>query len=227
MSGLTRTRIKICGITRVEDGAAAIAAGADALGMIFWEPSARHVPLEVAGKICALPAPFCARVGVFVDPEPVFLRSLLEHARLTCLQFHGNEGADYCRSFGLPYIKALRMRDGVDLDRAARDYGDACGLLLDSYVPGQPGGTGAVFAWDRACYAEPGNSEPGNSEPGNSLAPILLAGGLTADNVATAIAAAKPYGVDVSSGVEDAPGIKNPRRIEAFCAAVRAADRRR
>ncbi|MEA3292504.1 MAG: phosphoribosylanthranilate isomerase [Pseudomonadota bacterium] len=217
MSGRTRTRIKICGITRVEDGAAAIAAGADALGMIFWEPSARHVPLEAAGRICALPGPFCARVGVFVDPEPVFLRSLLDHARLTCLQFHGNEGADYCRSFGLPYIKALRMRDGVDLDRAVRDYGDACGLLLDSYVPEQPGGTGKTFAWDRACYAEPGDS---------SAKPILLAGGLTAENVATAIAAAKPYGVDVSGGVEDAPGIKNPRRIEAFCAAVRAADRR-
>ena len=163
-----------------------------------------------AAEICALPGPFCDRVAVFVDPEPEFVRAVLARAGPSCLQFHGGESAGFCRSFGLPYLKALRMRDGIDLQGAAREYGDARGLLLDSYIPGRPGGTGETFAWERARMA--------------GGPPVIIAGGLTAENVAAAIAAAAPYGVDVSGGVEDAPGVKNPGAVHEFCAAVWRAD---
>lgn len=205
-----RTRVKICGITRVDDALAAVAAGADALGFVFYAKSPRAVtPSQAAAIIAKVPA-FVSTVGLFVDADEAEVRQTLAQCPLDVLQFHGNERADDCRRFGRPYLKALRMQEGVDVVSFAEDYPDACGLLLDSYRPGVPGGTGESFNWERI--------------PASLSLPLVLAGGLKPENVADGIATCSPWAVDVSGGVESSPGIKCQSALAAFFAAVARAD---
>lgn len=201
-----RTRVKICGITRPEDGLAAARAGADAIGLVFYEPSPRCVSLEQARAVVAALPPFVSVVGLFVDAPIEQLTETLAAVHLDLLQFHGKESPDSCRVWGRPYIKALRMREGLDVHQAAVDYSDATGLLLDSYQPGVPGGTGQAFDWSRI--------------PADVPKPIILAGGLDPDNVAEAVRQVRPYAVDVSGGVEAAKGIKDAAKIEQLIRGV-------
>lgn len=197
-----RTRVKICGITRIEDAQRAIEAGADALGLVFYGPSPRAVTVAQAAAIaCQVPA-FVTLTGLFVNADPAEVQQVLEQVPLDLLQFHGDETADYCKSFNRPYIKALRMQPGVDTGALARNYPDARGILLDAWVPGVPGGTGQRFDWARI--------------PENLDQPLILAGGLKADNVRQAIEQVRPWAVDVSGGVESAPGIKDTGQVRAF-----------
>lgn len=202
-------RVKICGITRLEDARAAVEAGADALGFMFYEPSLRRVRLPEAAAIARQIPPFVARVGVFVNPDPAFVRQAVEACGLDTLQFHGEESPEFCAQFSLRQIKAFRVRDESTLQDCLR-YPDRA-WLLDSYVPGQLGGTGAVFNWALAARAKETNPW------------IILAGGLTPENIAQAVGQTRPYGVDVSSGVESAPGIKDARLIQAFVRAAKTA----
>lgn len=202
------TRIKICGITRREDAAAAVAAGADALGFVFYEPSSRYVDPAVAADIISTLPPFVTSVGLFVDASQEQVQHVVDLAGLDLLQFHGDETEQECSRFCRPYIKALRVRPGLDVESAAAAYRSARGLLLDAYRPGVPGGTGEVFDWALI--------------PPALASHITLAGGLTPANVAAAITQVKPYAVDVSGGVEAAPGRKDAAKIRAFAAAVRA-----
>jgi phosphoribosylanthranilate isomerase len=205
-----RTRVKICGITRSEDALGAVAAGADAIGLVFYSASPRAVSVEQAAAICATLGPLVAAVGLFVDAVPEQVHAVLQRVPLTLLQFHGDESPAYCAQFQRPYLKAVRMRGDVDIAAALARYPQAQGLLLDTYRAGVPGGTGEAFDWRRVPPA---------------IAPrIVLAGGLNPANVTAAIRQARPGGVDVSGGVESAPGIKDNARIEAFLAAVRRAD---
>jgi phosphoribosylanthranilate isomerase len=206
---MTRVRIKICGITRREDALQAADAGADAIGLVFHPESPRAVTGESARAIaCALP-PFVSRTGLFVNAEPEFVHAMLAVVPIDLLQFHGDERPDYCRAFRRPYIKAVRMRDGIDLASVERQYTDAAALLLDAWAPDAAGGTGRTFDWDLV--------------PGSRRMPVVLAGGLTTENVAEAIRRVRPWAVDVSGGVESAKGIKDPGRVRAFIAAVRGA----
>jgi phosphoribosylanthranilate isomerase len=202
-------KIKICGITNVEDALAAAEAGANALGFIFYEASPRHVSMAVARKIISLLPPFVAKVGVFVDPAEEFVKNAITDCGLDTLQFHGNESPEFCLKFALKTIKAFRIRNEESLRWLPMYATDA--WLLDSFVPGQLGGTGAKFNWQLAAAAK------------TQGRPIILAGGLTAENVAEAVRQVQPYAVDVSSGVESAPGTKDPERVRAFIAAARAA----
>jgi len=204
-----RTRVKICGITRIEDAAAAVAAGADAIGMVFDPRSPRCVTLDEARAVAGAVPPFVALVGLFVDADTAHVRTALQGVRLNLLQFHGDETPEQCRSYDRPYIKAISMRAGVDLQEQARRYGDAGGLLLDSHVPDRAGGSGQTFDWSRV--------------PSDLGRPIILAGGLTVENVRAAIRRVHPSAVDVSSGVEISPGIKDHGKISAFIDAVRNA----
>jgi len=197
-----RTRIKICGITRPEDGIEAARLGADAIGLVFYNKSPRAVTPKQAAEIAAALPPFVSIVGLFVDPDPVNVELVLAQVSLDLIQFHGNETPEFCASFGRPYLKAVRMRDGVDLAAERQRYGDARGLLLDTYQSGTPGGTGEVFEWDRV--------------PDDLAASIVLAGGLTPDNVAAAVKQVQPYAVDVSGGVEASKGIKDAAKLAAF-----------
>jgi phosphoribosylanthranilate isomerase len=205
-----RTRIKICGITRVADGLAAANAGADAIGVVFWPGTPRVVTHERAREIVAALPPFVAAVGLFVDPAPSEVEAALAAVPLSALQFHGSEPPALCRSFGRPYLKAIAVREGVDLLECASRYGDAAGLLFDAHVPGDlPGGTGRSFDWARL--------------PPRLPRPLVLSGGLDPGNVAAAIGAVRPWAVDVSSGVEvrgpdgrAQRGIKDHARIAAF-----------
>jgi len=201
-----RTRVKICGITRPEDGIEAARLGADAIGLVFYAPSPRHVTVAQAQAVCAALPPFVSVVGLFVDAPAAEVLEVLQAVPLDVLQFHGDEAPAYCAAFGRPYLKALRMRDGLDVAAEARRYADAQGLLLDTYVPGEAGGTGQSFDWQRV--------------PQGLDQPIILAGGLTPDNVAEAITTARPYGVDVSGGVEQAKGIKSAAKMAAFMRGV-------
>lgn len=203
-----RTRIKICGITRIEDAQAAARAGADAIGLVFDDRSPRFVSSEMAAAIVAALPPFVNVVGLFVDAPAERIRATLSRVPLDLLQFHGAEAAEACRAFGRPYIKAVRMAADVDVVAAARRYGDAAGILLDSDSPKVAGGSGETFDWSRV--------------PRDFSRPLILAGGLTPDNVAQAIKAVRPYAVDVSSGVEVAKGVKDADRIDAFVHAVAA-----
>ena len=197
-----RVRTKICGITRVEDAQAAIEAGADALGFVFYRGSPRCIePLPAQGIISRI-APFPAKVGLFVDPERDFVAAVLAGVSLDLLQFHGDEAPEFCGSFGKPYIKAVRMKPGIDLHGVCRRYAGAAALLLDSYSDTDHGGTGTSFDW--------------NQIPGDLTLPVILAGGLTVENVRRAIAAYRPYAVDVSSGVELDKGVKDKVAISAF-----------
>jgi len=205
-----RTRVKICGITRVEDGLAASRWGADAVGLVFYPPSPRAVSEERAAEIAASLPPFVTTVALFVDETADRVERVLSRVRIDCIQFHGDEPPAYCRGFGRPYIKALRMRDGVDPQREAERHQAAAGLLLDSYRPGVPGGTGATFDWGRV--------------PAAIGRPVVLAGGLEPGNVAEAIARVRPYAVDVSGGVEREKGVKDADKIARFMQEVRRAD---
>ncbi len=202
MSLERRVRTKICGITRVEDARAAIDAGADALGFVFYQASPRYIAPRPAQEIISQLAPFPAKVGLFVDPDREIVSAVLKTANLDIIQFHGDEEPGFCRSFDRPYIKAVRMEHGVDLHEMCRHYADAAALLLDSYSETVHGGTGTCFDWSLI--------------PAELSKPIILAGGLTVANVGRAVAACKPYAVDVSSGVELDKGIKDKAEIIAF-----------
>jgi phosphoribosylanthranilate isomerase len=204
------TAIKICGITRVEDALAAARCGANAIGLVFYAQSPRHVAPGRAAQIMRALPPFVMSVGLFVDAPAGEVTQVLATARVDLLQFSGDEFPEYCRQFGVPYLKALRVRPGLDLLQYARDYRDAKALLLDAYVEGTHGGTGATFDWTLIPKALP--------------LPVVLAGGLTPDNVTAAIKAVQPWAVDVSSGVEQSKGIKDAAKIAAFVTGVRNAD---
>jgi len=198
---MSTVRVKICGITRGVDLQAAVAAGTDALGFVFAQRSKRVLePQQAADLVVKVPA-FISRVGLFMDQDAETVTSILDRVPLNLLQFHGEESGGFCRRFGLPYIKALSMQADRDVRRVADEYGDAAALLLDSHQPGGVGGTGQVFDW--------------SAIPELPL-PIILAGGLTAANVRQAVEQVKPWAVDVSSGVEDAPGCKNAERMREF-----------
>ncbi len=204
------TAVKICGITRVADALAAARAGAHAIGLVFYPPSPRYVaPAQAREIIRALP-PFITAVGLFVDAPAEEARATIRQAPVNLLQFHGAETPQYCRQFDRPYIKSVRVRAGVDLLQYARDYHDAKALLLDAYVEGLHGGSGVAFDWGLVPHELP--------------LPVILSGGLTADNVGDAVRRVRPCAVDVSSGVESAKGIKDAARIAAFIRGVRNAD---
>jgi phosphoribosylanthranilate isomerase len=205
-----RTRIKICGITRPEDGCAAATLGADAIGLVFWKPSTRAIAPDAARTISRALPPFVSRVALFVDPEPGYVDEVLAACRPDLLQFHGDETAAFCRQFGVPYIKAARVRPGLDLLEWLATYDDATGWLLDAWHEALPGGTGETFNWSLI--------------PPQLARPVILSGGLTPANVGAAIRAVRPWAVDVSSGVEAAKGIKDAARIAAFISGVRNAD---
>lgn len=205
-----RTRVKICGITSVADGLAAARHGADAIGLVFYPSSPRLVTLERAREIAVGMPPFVARVAVFVNPAASEVETVIRACRPDLLQFHGEETADFCRSFGVPYLRALRVRPGVDLLESLSSYGDAAGWLLDAYRQELYGGTGEAFDWGLV--------------PRALARPLVLSGGLDAGNVGEAIRRVRPWAVDVSSGVEAAKGVKDERRIAAFMEKVRDAD---
>jgi phosphoribosylanthranilate isomerase len=203
-----RTRVKLCGLTRPEDVDAAVALGADALGFVLWPGSRRAIDEARLVALTARVPAFVTRVGLFVDQDPALVARCA--ASLDLLQFHGDESPAACEASGTPWIKALRMRDGLDLHAAAAAYRGARALLLDAYRPGIPGGTGATFDWSRI--------------PASLSKPVILAGGLTSGNVAEGIGTVRPFAVDVSGGIEAAPGIKDPGRMAAFLEAVRRGD---
>lgn len=203
---MSAVRSKICGITRVEDALAAAAAGADAIGLVFYAKSPRAVSVEQARQIIAALPPFVTTVGLFVDVERDELRQILAQVPLDLLQFHGDESAEQCEGHGRPYIKALRVKAGDDVAAQVARYPGAAGVLLDTFVEGVPGGTGLAFDWSLV--------------PSGLSKPVILAGGLTPENVAAAIARVRPYAVDVSGGVESAKGIKDADKVRAF---IRAA----
>jgi phosphoribosylanthranilate isomerase len=200
-------RIKICGITRTEDALAAARLGVDAIGLVFYAPSPRAVTIEQAAAIVRALPPFVTAVGLFVNAGVDEVQAVLQQVQLDLLQFHGDESGDYCRQFQQPYIKVLRMNPALDIVRASEMFGDARGILLDSYVAGVHGGTGQAFDW--------------TDVPAGLKKPIILAGGLTPDNVATAIETVRPWAVDVSGGVESAKGIKDSDKMAAFVEAVK------
>lgn len=206
---MSNVRTKICGITRIEDALAAVEAGADAIGFVFYAKSPRAVDVRQARAIIEQLPPFVTTVGLFVNASRCELNEILEVVPLDLLQFHGDETPADCEGYHRPWIKALRVRPGDDLEAACQQYSGARGILLDTYVAGVPGGTGEAFDWSLV--------------PERLSKPIILAGGLSADNVGQAIAQVSPYAVDVSGGVEQAKGIKDPSKIEAFMRAVRAA----
>ena len=217
-----RTRVKICGITRVADGIAAAKAGADAVGLVFWPGTPRRVAPDLAAAIVAALPPLVTRVGLFVDPSPAEVEAALRAVPLDLLQFHGSESAAFCRSFGRPWLKAIPVRDGVDLLESVSQFGDAAALLFDAFRPGDlPGGTGHAFDWSRLS----------SDVLAHVRQPVVLSGGLDPDNVARAIRLVHPYAVDVSSGVEERDeggrarrGLKDAARIAAFMQGVRSAD---
>ncbi len=206
MTLISRTRVKICGITRPEDGVMAAQLGADAIGLVFYPPSPRFVTVDTAQQIIAALPPFVATVGLFVNAEPAAVRAVLASVPLTLLQFHGDEAPDDCAGFGLPYIKAAPMGAGADVLDYEQRFATAAGLLLDSHGGDKMGGSGQGFDWTRI--------------PAKRHKPLILAGGLHPDNVAAAIRQIRPYAVDVSSGVETAKGIKNPELMRAFLRGV-------
>jgi len=201
-------KVKICGITSIADGQAAAEAGADMIGLMFYEQSLRHIALATAVEISRALPPFVLRVGVFVNPDEALVTRAIAECGLNLLQFHGDEPSDFCTQFGVMSLKALRVRDAETLNQLANFHTDA--FLLDAYSKGGRGGTGEKFNWDLAIEAQKFGK------------PIFLAGGLTPENVADAVKKVKPFAVDVSSGVESAPGKKDAAKVRAFVAAVRA-----
>ena len=204
-----RTRIKICGLTRVDDALAAVHAGADAIGLVFYPPSPRAVELEQALAIRRALPPFVATVALFVNAEAATVERVLQQLRPSLLQFHGDESPQDCARYAHPYLRAARMRAGLDLVDFASRYADAQGVLVDAFVDGYGGG-GEVFDWSLI--------------PKNVDFPIVLSGGLNARNVAQAVRCVRPWAVDVSPGVESARGVKSAAAMHEFVAAVRQAD---
>ncbi|OIR19907.1 N-(5'-phosphoribosyl)anthranilate isomerase [mine drainage metagenome] len=204
------TRIKICGLTREPDIHAVASHGADALGLVFYEKSPRHVSVPQAAGLARAVPPFLTVVGLFVNPTVDYVREVLAKVPLDALQFHGEEAPEFCASFGKPYLKAIRVKAGVDLVECAARYAGAQGLLLDAYVEGTQGGTGESFDWALI--------------PHNLPLPVILSGGLHAGNVAQAVAQVQPYAVDVSSGVEESKGIKDAAKVAAFIKEVKNVD---
>jgi phosphoribosylanthranilate isomerase len=204
------TAVKICGITRPEDALAAARAGAHAIGLVFYAKSPRHVTPTRAAEIIRVLPPFVTTVGLFVDATAEEVRAALAEAPVGLLQFHGDEMPEFCRQFKRPYVKAVRVKPGVDLLQYAQDYHDAKALLLDNYVEGLHGGSGTTFDWSLIPRGLP--------------LPVILSGGLTPENVMEAVRRVRPSAVDVSSGVESAKGIKDAQKIAAFIKGVRNAD---
>lgn len=204
------TRIKICGLTREQDIHAVARNGANALGLVFYDRSPRHVSAAQAAALVHATPPFLTVVGLFVNPSVDEVREVLANVALDVLQFHGEESPEFCRQFRRPYLKAIRVRPGVNLVECAARYADAQGLLLDAYVEGTQGGTGASFDWALI--------------PPDLPLPVILSGGLHAGNVAAAIRQVRPYAVDVSSGVEAAKGIKDAAKVAAFIKEVNNVD---
>jgi phosphoribosylanthranilate isomerase len=207
------TRVKICGIGRIEDAETAVEAGVDAIGLVFYEASPRYVDLATAQDIARAVGPFVTVVGLFVDADSEQVNRILETVPLHVLQFHGNESACFCEQFAYPWIKALRIKPDVNLVQLVEEYSSASGILVDSYKPGVPGGTGEVFDWSLL--------------PDKVVHHLILAGGLDSENVSDAIARVKPYAVDVSGGVEVSPGRKDRGKIMEFVDAVGEADKAR
>lgn len=197
-----RTRVKICGVTRVEDALQAVAAGADAIGLVFYEPSPRNVSISMAREICAELPPFVTVVGLFVDKPISEVHEILNQVPIGLLQFHGDESESYCAKFNHPYIKAVRVQSGQDVLDAEHAFPSAQGLLVDTYKQGVAGGTGETFDWSVL--------------PKELSKPLILAGGLNAGNVRKAIDMVSPFAVDVSGGVELSKGIKDPEKVLAF-----------
>lgn len=204
------TRTKICGITRVEDVMAVAQNGADALGLVFYGKSPRYVTMQQASRLMNSAPPFVTVVGLFVNPSEEEVRNVLSRVPLDVLQFHGEEEPEFCTRFNRPYLKAVRVRAGVDLIQCAVRYAGAQGLLLDACIEGTHGGTGASFDWALIPHGLP--------------LPVILSGGLHAGNVGKAIRQVRPYAVDVSSGVEAAKGIKDAAKIAAFINEVKRVD---
>ena len=204
-----RTRTKICGLTRAEDALAAVDAGADALGLVFYPPSPRAVTIEQAADVVADVPAFVSVTALFVNPTVEQVQSVLDAVRIDLLQFHGDEEEAFCAQFNRPYIKAIRVRQASDVVASCVRFPGALAVLLDSYKPGVPGGTGETFDWSLVPQSD-------------DLKPIILAGGLNPNNVAFAIDQVKPFAVDISGGVEatldgvEQKGIKDPGKINAF-----------
>jgi len=205
-----RTRVKICGLTRTADARAAVHNGADAVGLVFYPPSPRAVTVQQAQAVVAGLSPFVTVVGLFVDEERTRIADILRQVRIDLLQFHGHETAEDCSGHGRPWIKAVRMRNDVDLHAVREEFQTASALLLDAYRSGVPGGTGERFDWDRI--------------PADLAGDIVLAGGLSAANVELAVRRVRPYAVDVSGGVERDKGVKDADKIAAFMRGVRRGD---
>lgn len=201
-------RVKVCGITSVDDALMAVKAGADAIGLVFYEPSPRCVSVEQAEAIARAVGPFVTVVALFVNAPSDVIADILKRVPIHVIQFHGDESAEFCEQFSRPYMKALRMHEDLDVHAAIALFDGALGILLDAYTPGVPGGTGETFDWQRV--------------PKDSSRAIILAGGLTPENIRRAVAETSIYGVDVSGGVERAPGIKEAQKIESFVRAAKS-----
>ncbi len=197
-----RIRVKICGLTSVEDALLAVYHGADSIGLVFYEPSPRSVTLKDAENIAKKMPAFVTKTALFVNPTAAYVQSVLAQVSIDLLQFHGDESPEFCAQFKRPYIKAVRMREGIDLVALAKQYDASSGLLLDAYKAGIPGGTGERFDWNRV--------------PTAFSKPVILAGGLTPDNIQQAIQKTQPWAVDVSGGVELSKGVKSAQKIEQF-----------
>jgi len=209
---IMRTRVKICGFTRVKDAVVAANLGVDAIGLVFYAPSPRNVSIDRAIEIVnALPA-FVTVVALFVDEKATKIQEVLNNVSIDCLQFHGSESADDCRIYNKPYMKAIRMKPDVDINTIEKQYNDASALLLDAYHPGIQGGSGSQFDWDLI--------------PSDCCLPVVLAGGLQVDNAKQAVETVKPYALDVSSGVESSKGIKDAAKMAAFIQAIKEGDRK-
>jgi phosphoribosylanthranilate isomerase len=207
---IERTRIKICGIKEPEHARVAVEAGADAIGLVFFRESPRFVTVARAKKIASTLPPYVTPVGLFVNAKATEIRAILKAVPLGLLQFQGDEEPAFCSKFGVPYVRAVRMEEGVDLVEYRHRFSGAKALMVDAHVPGQRGGTGQVFDWAQL--------------PSKHPAPLILSGGLTAGNVGRAIREVRPWAVDVSSGVESSRGVKDPAKIIEFIRSVRRED---
>lgn len=207
---MSRTRVKICGITNVNDAWAAVDGGADAIGLVFYEPSPRAVTIDQASAIAAAVPAFVSVVALFVNAQAKLVEQVMQSVKPSLLQFHGDESAAECESYKQDFIKAIRVNGETNLIQYADDYKSAKGLLLDAYTKGIPGGTGQSFDWALI--------------PERLPMPVILAGGLDASNVGQAVAQVKPFAVDVSGGVEQSKGIKDATKINAFIQQVKQAD---
>jgi len=207
-----RTRIKICGLRDPDHVRVAADAGADAIGVVFYKPSPRYVTPDEAASVAAAVPPYVTAVGLFVNEPADSVKAILARVPLGLLQFQGEEAPEYCASFGVPFVRAVAMEPGTDLVELAHRFSRARALLLDAHVPGVPGGTGSTFDWSRI--------------PPNLPIPVILSGGLTAENVGQAVREVRPWAVDVSSGVERGRGVKDPGKIVEFIRSVRREDAR-